>query len=178
MPFDIPESWEWVRLRTICTKLVDGDHNPPKGELHETEYLMISSTNVNNDRIENLNKVRFLSREVFEQENLRTQASKGDIFFTSVGTLGRSCVYNGGYNLTFQRSVSVIKTLIFNYYLKYCFDSIYFQTKVKRESTGTAQKGFYLNQLSECMIPIPPLAEQHRIVAKIEELLSLCDNLK
>ncbi len=156
---------------SICTKLVDGDHNPPKGEMNETEYLMISSTNINNDRIENLDKVRYLSKEVFEQENLRTQATKGDIFFTSVGSLGRSCVYSGEYNLAFQRSVSVISTLIFNYYLKYCFDSGYFQVKVLKEATGTAQKGFYLNQSAESLIPVPPLSEQHRIVAKIEELL-------
>ena len=51
IPFEIPESWEWVRLKSICTKLVDGDHNPPKGEMNETEYLMISSTNINNDTI-------------------------------------------------------------------------------------------------------------------------------
>ena len=171
IPFEIPDSWEWVRLKSICTKLVDGDHNPPKGEMNETEYLMISSTNINNDRIENLDKVRYLSKEVFEQENLRTQATKGDIFFTSVGSLGRSCVYSGEYNLAFQRSVSVISTLIFNYYLKYCFDSGYFQVKVLKEATGTAQKGFYLNQLAESLIPVPPLSEQYRIVAKIEELL-------
>ena len=171
IPFEIPDSWEWIRLKSICTKLVDGDHNPPKGEMNETEYLMISSTNINNDRIENLDKVRYLRKEVFEQENLRTQATKGDIFFTSVGSLGRSCVYSGEYNLAFQRSVSVISTLIFNYYLKYCFDSGYFQVKVLKEATGTAQKGFYLNQLAESLIPLPPLEEQHRIVAKIEELL-------
>lgn len=170
IPFEIPDSWEWVRLKSICTKLVDGDHNPPKGEMNETEYLMISSTNINNDRIGNLDKVRYLRKEVFEQENLRTQATKGDIFFTSVGSLGRSCVYSGEYNLAFQRSISVISTLIFNYYLKYCFDSGYFQVKVLKEATGTAQKGFYLNQLAESLIPLPPLEEQHRIVAKIEEL--------
>ena len=132
---------------------------------------MISSTNINNDRIENLDKIRYLNKEVFVRENLRTQATKGDIFFTSVGSLGRSCVYKGNYNLTFQRSVSVLTTLIFNYFLKYCFDSAYFQLKIQKEATGTAQKGFYLNQLSDCLIPIPPLAEQHRIVAKIEELM-------
>lgn len=38
VPFDIPESWEWVRLESICTKLVDGDHNPPKGCSYETTY--------------------------------------------------------------------------------------------------------------------------------------------
>ena len=166
VPFDIPESWEWVRLESICTKLVDGDHNPPKGCSYETTYVMVSSTNINDDCIVELEKVRYLEKNIFDKENERTNAAIGDIFFTSVGSLGRSCVYEGGLNICFQRSVSVIHTLIFNYYLKYCLDSAYIQQKIVREATGTAQKGFYLNQLALLLIPIPPIEEQHRIVSK------------
>ena len=171
IPFEIPDSWEWVRLSSICTKLVDGDHNPPKGEKSTTQYYMLSSTNINHNTLVELNKVRYLNKEIFEKENSRTKVSVGDVFFTSVGSLGRSCVFQGGHNICFQRSVTVISTLIYNYYLKYFFDNPFFQDKIVREATGTAQKGFYLNQLSECIIPLPPLSEQHRIVAKIEELL-------
>ena len=177
IPFEIPNSWEWVRLKSICTKLVDGDHNPPKGETFETQYIMASSTNINNNRLVELNKVRYLSKEVFEQENLRTNATTGDLFFTSVGSLGRSCVYEGGYNVCFQRSVSVITTLIYNYYLKLVFDSAYFQNKVIKEATGTAQKGFYLNQLAETLIPVPPMSEQQRIVDFINKVLSTIEAL-
>ncbi|CCY00302.1 restriction modification system DNA specificity domain protein [Enterocloster bolteae CAG:59] len=175
IPFEIPESWEWVRLRNVCVKLVDGDHNPPKGIDNPTDFIMASSTNINNDTLVELEKVRYLTEEVYVKEHERTNATVGDIFFTSVGTLGRSCVYNGGFNICFQRSVSVITTLLFNYYLKYAFDSAYFQYKVMREATGTAQKGFYLNQLASAIIPVPPLAEQKRIVAKIEEILPYID---
>lgn len=112
IPFDIPSSWKWVRLGNICTKLVDGDHNPPKGVDKKTDYIMASSTNINNNTIVDIEKVRYLTQDIFEKENERTQATDGDIFFTSVGTLGRSCVYKGGYNICFQRSVSVIRTLI------------------------------------------------------------------
>ena len=177
IPFEIPHSWEWVRLKSICTKLVDGDHNPPKGENFETKYIMASSTNINNNRLVELNKVRYLSQKVFEQENLRTNATAGDLFFTSVGSLGRSCVYEGGYNICFQRSVSVITTLIYNYYLKLVFDSAYFQNKVIKEATGTAQKGFYLNQLSEALIPVPPISEQQQIVNFVNRALSTIEAL-
>jgi type I restriction enzyme S subunit len=173
VPFEIPDTWEWVRLATICTKLVDGDHNPPKGEVFPTNYLMASSTNINNDQLVELDKIRYLSEDVFAKENERTNVQVGDIFFTSVGSLGRSCVYTGGYNICFQRSVSVISTLIFNYYLKYCLDSGYIQQKIVREATGTAQKGFYLNQLAEVLIPVPSYNEQQRIVFKIQEILPL-----
>ena len=173
VPFDIPESWEWVRLESICTKLVDGDHNPPKGCSYETAYVMVSSTNINDDCIVELEKVRYLEKNIFDKENERTNAATGDIFFTSVGSLGRSCVYEGGLNICFQRSVSVIHTLIFNYYLKYCLDSAYIQQKIIREATGTAQKGFYLNQLALLLIPIPPIEEQHRIVSKYLETVQM-----
>ena len=177
IPFDIPESWCWCRLGELCTKLVDGDHNPPAGLQEKTEYLMISSRNINDDKLVDLDLVRYLSKEVFEKENERTKAEKGDIFFTSVGTLGRSCIFDGSITVSFQRSVSVIKTESFNYYLKYCLDSGYVQNFVVKNATGTAQKGFYLNQLAELIIPLPPLAEQKRIVAAIEKMLPLCEKL-
>ena len=173
VPFEIPDSWEWVRLQTVCTKLVDGDHNPPKGEINRTDYIMASSTNINQNKLVDLEKVRYLSAETFLKENERTKATAGDIFFTSVGSLGRSCIFDGSLNICFQRSVSVITTLLYNEYLKCCFDSGFFQNKVQKEATGTAQKGFYLNQLSSALIPVPPYDEQVRIVLEIKKYLPL-----
>jgi len=175
IPFDIPENWCWCRLSEICTKLVDGDHNPPAGLNEKTDYLMLSSRNINNDKLVDLELVRYLSKDIFEKENERTNAQKGDILFTSVGTLGRSCVFDGSLNICFQRSVSILKTLIYNFYLKYCLDSGYIQNYVISNATGTAQKGFYLNQLAELLIPLPPLAEQKRIVAAIEKFMPLIE---
>lgn len=175
VPFEIPESWKWARLRDICTKIVDGDHNPPLGVNRKTEYWMLSAQNINNDDVVELDQMRYLEKDVFEKVNERTKVQIGDIFLTIVGTLGRSCVYTGGRNICFQRSVSVITTLAFNYYLKYIFDSGYIQQFMVVNATGTAQKGFYLKQLESMVIPVPPLAEQKRIVAKIEELLPYID---
>lgn len=177
IPFDIPENWCWCRLGEICTKLVDGDHNPPAGISEKTEYIMASSRNINNDKLVDLDLVRYLSKEVFEKENERTNAQEGDIFFTGVGTLGRSCIYDGKLNICFQRSVSVLHTVIYNKYLKYCLDNPIMQDFIISNSTGTAQKGFYLNQLAELLIPLPPLVEQNRIVKAIEKLLPLCEKL-
>lgn len=163
-PYELPKNWEIVRLKNICSKIVDGDHNPPKGVEKETEYLMLSSQNINYDTIVDLSKVRYLVKSVFDIENERTKLSIGDILFTSVGTLGRSCIYKGGINACFQRSVSVITTYINNEYLKMFLDSPYFQNKIKKEATGTAQKGFYLNQLENSFVVIPPLKTQEQIV--------------
>ncbi|MBO2525992.1 MAG: restriction endonuclease subunit S, partial [Bacteroidetes bacterium] len=178
VPFEVPESWVWVRLDEICDKIVDGDHNPPKGIETPTQYLMISSRNINHDRIESLESVRYLSKEIFEVENERTRLNVGDILFTSVGSLGRSCVYNGGYNLCFQRSVSIIHTLTYNYWIKYFFDSDYYQNLIIEKATGTAQMGFYLQQLSESYIALPPYNEQLRIVSEIEQWMALIDEIE
>lgn len=169
-PFDIPDSWEWVRIKSIANKIVDGDHNPPKGLSNDTGYYMLSSKNINKNCITDFDSVRFLSYEDWKKCNERTNLKRGDVLLTTVGTLGRSCVNEDDKPYCFQRSVSVIQTFIFNYYLKYSFDSPYFQTMIDDKATGTAQKGFYLNQLEDAIIPLPPLAEQKRIVEKIEEL--------
>ena len=118
------------------------------------------------------------SKEVFEIENKRTQAKKGDILFTSVGTLGRTCIYEGNLNICFQRSVTILDTQICNKYLKYFFDSSFYQNYVIEHATGTAQMGFYLKEMAESFIAVPPLAEQKRIVAKIEELFKTLDNIQ
>lgn len=178
IPFDIPESWKWVRLRNICTKIVDGDHNPPAGIKEPTEYVMLSATNINKNTIVDLDKVRYLTKEDFIIENQRTKVKINDIFFTIVGSMGRSCVYKGGLNVCFQRSVSVLTTLIYPEYLKYMLDSPFVQSFMYINSTGTAQKGFYLKQLENLIVALPPLAEQHRIVTKLEELLPYCDRLE
>lgn len=171
IPFSIPDNWKWVRLRDICTKIADGDHNPPKGLTHESEYLMLSSQNINNDTLVNMSRVRYLDKNTFEKVNERTNLQKEDILFTSVGSLGRSCIFREDINACFQRSVSVLTTLVYNEYLKLFLDSPFIQNKVYKEATGTAQKGFYLNQLEKCPIAIPPLAEQRRIVERLNTLM-------
>ena len=165
-------------MKSISFKIVDGDHNPPKGLSCDSGYYMLSSKNVNNDGLVELDSVRYLSYEDWEKCNERTSLKKGDVLLTTVGTLGRSCVYEGDIPYCFQRSVSIIQTFVFNYYLKYSFDCPFFQSLIDDKATGTAQRGFYLNQLEDAIIPLPPLAEQKRIVAKIEEVFAEIDKMK
>ena len=171
IPFEIPESWKWVRLRDICRKIVDGDHNPPSGVKEKTEYLMLSAQNINNDRLENIESARYLSKDVFIEENKRTNLENGDVLLTIVATLGRSCVYRERYNICFQRSVCVISTLIMPEFLKRFFDSGYIQKIMVEGATGAAQPGFYLNKVEKICVPLPPLEEQKRIVDRIESTI-------
>lgn len=177
--YSIPDKWRIVKLSSICTKIVDGDHNPPKGELEPTKYLMLSAKNINNNSLIINDAVRFLSKENFETSHSRTQLAKDDVLLTIVGTLGRSCVVEDvSENITFQRSVACLSTLIYSKYLKYFLDAPDVQKYITINAKGTAQKGFYLNQLKNLHVAIPPLEEQKRIVAKVEELFALIDAMK
>lgn len=177
IPFEIPKSWKWVRLRDICTKIVDGDHNPPRGVSEKTDYLMLSAQNIHSDKLANFDSVRYLSEETFIEADKRTCLSVGDVLLTIVATLGRSCVYEGGYNVCFQRSVAVIHTLINPYYLKYVFDSSFIQHTMYTNATGAAQLGFYLNKVEKLLIPVPPVDEQNIIVEKIRSIMDILDTI-
>ena len=175
-PYELPEGWKWCRLGDIAEKLVDGDHNPPQGVDKKTDYLMLSSRNINNNTIIDLENVRYLTKEIFDVENQRTRLETGDILFTSVGSLGRSCIFQGNYKLCFQRSVSVINTNQNNHFIKLYFDSPFYQNYVLEHATGTAQMGFYLKEMAYSPIPLPPtLTEQQRIVNCIETMFAKLD---
>ena len=178
IPFELPENWQWTKLGRICDKLVDGNHNPPKGIEEKTEYIMVSSRNINHNTVKDLENVRYLTKEMFDAENLRTNATAGDILFTSVGSLGRSCIYDGRMNICFQRSVSILNTTVYNKYVKFFFDSNFYQNYVAKHATGTAQMGFYLQEMAESFIAIPPISEQKRIVTKVEEIFNALDDIQ
>lgn len=177
-PYIIPNHWMWVRLSDICSKIVDGDHNPPAGVKEHTEYLMLSASNIMNDQLYDLTKCRYLSKEVFEEENKRTHLEVNDVLLTIVGTIGRTCVYRGGHNICFQRSVSVITPMIDSMFLKYVLDDSYYQKYMTDNATGTAQKGFYLDKVSNLVVPLPPIEEQRRIVSVINDAFALIETIE
>ena len=173
------EGWEIKKLGDICVKITDGSHNPPKG-ISKSDYLMLSSQNIQNGYLD-MEKVRYLSEHDFRAEHSRTKAKKGDVLLTIVGTIGRTCVLNGSEgNITFQRSVAVLspKPSVDSFYLMY---SLFFLNDyLNKEANGAAQKGIYLNQLSNIDLAIPPLHEQQRIVklldAEFEKINRLMSN--
>lgn len=172
----LPDNWAITTLSSICSKIIDGNHNPSKGLEQKSNYLMLSSQNIGSTGLINMDKVRYLNENQFIIENKRTNLQYNDILFTSVGTIGRSFVYKKiNLNLCFQRSVSIIRTFIYPEYLKYFFDAPKTQYFFISESSGTAQKGFYLNQLSSLIVLVPPYNQQIKIVDKINSLYTEID---
>ncbi len=176
-PFDLPNGWQWDRLGNLCSKLTDGSHNPPSnaGE----GFPMLSSQNVNYGRIDFTNPSRYVTAEDFEEENKRTQVEPNDVLLTIVASLGRSAVVPGDApKFVLQRSVAVLQTGLESNFLALQLVAPLCVNYYEKHAKGTAQKGIYLGKLSLMEIVVPPLAEQYRIVAKVDELMALCDRLE
>ena len=170
VPYEIPESWEWVSLNSISQKITDGSHNPPPNAGFGIQ--IISAKNIIDGKIDFSLSQRFLTKKEFLKEDSRTEIRAGDILLSIVGSIGKVALAPENIDFTAQRSVSVIKTLFLdNTYLSLVFSSPYFQTTLIKKSSGTAQKGIYLGELKQILIPLPPINEQLKIVDKFNVLL-------
>ena len=177
LPFIIPTSWKWARLGDILSKVPDGSQNPPKGTIEGLP--MLSSRNVTEKGLDFKN-IRLLSDLDFANENKRTDIQEDDVLLTIVGSIGRSLVVNMDHGkFTLQRSVAVLTPIACDpYYVSSIFiQSPFMQETLDNEATGTAQRGIYLNQIKMLYIPLPPFAEQKRIVAKVDSIFALIDHL-
>ncbi len=94
------------------------------------------------------------------------------------GPIGNVAIYNHDDKVIAQRSIAIISTRIYSKYLMVLLNSVFIQNQLRASTSGSAHGGVYLGTLSNLCVPLPPLAEQKRIVAKIEQLLPLCEKLK
>ena len=162
----LPDSWNWASLREIALSISDGSHNPPPN--NGSGIPLLSAANINDNSILMNEISRWITNEEWKIENQRTNIEVGDVLLTIVGSIGRSAVVQNNNHFALQRSVAVIKPCLINpLYLMHIVQSPQIQKWLTDNSKGTAQKGIYLNALSLMIIPIPPLAEQARIVELI-----------
>ena len=162
----LPDSWNWASLREIALSISDGYHNPPPN--NGSGIPLLSAANINDNSILMNEISRWITNEEWKIENQRTNIEVGDVLLTIVGSIGRSAVVQNNNHFALQRSVAVIKPCLINpLYLMHIVQSPQIQKWLTDNSKGTAQKGIYLNALSLMIIPIPPLAEQARIVEHI-----------
>lgn len=175
--YKLPLEWEWGRLGRLAIKLTDGSHNPPKDS--GKGYPMLSGQNINFGLIDFDNPSRYVDTLGFDKENQRTAIKPNDVLLTIVGSIGRSAVVpEDAPKFVLQRSVAVIDTTLIPEYLIIYLAAPVSLNYYNENAKGTAQKGIYLGQLSLMPIAIPPLAEQTRIVAKVDELMAIFDQLK
>lgn len=167
------DKWVVAPLGMLCFLLVDGSHNPPPKQ--EKGIPMLSGQNVRDGYI-TLDASRYITEKDYEQEMSRTPIQAGDVFLSIVGSIGRSAVVPEKFpRCALQRSIALIRTDLYSHYLSLFLRSPIALQYYEQHGKGTAQKGIYLNKLSELEVVIPPLAEQKRIVEKVDELMGLCD---
>ena len=162
----------------LCTRIVDGSHNPPRPV--ELGTYMLSARNITKRKI-NFDEYRFISQADFAVEHARTQVNAGDILLTIVGAIGRIAVVpNGITPFALQRSVAVLKptAAVTSQYLAYAIEAPDIQAFLQENAKGTAQRGIYLNALGRLQLPVAPLNEQERIARQLDTILVRVDGCR
>ena len=180
IPFDIPESWKWCRLSEICN-VTDGTHQTP--HYVEKGRPFISAQNIKPYRF--MPEIyRCVSEEDYLNYNKNVSPEKGDILMTRVGAMiGEAAIINVDMEFSIYVSLTLIKCYQKNFdmsYLLHVLNSPHGRKLAEKKTLGKSASQGNLNLvfIREFLIPLPPLAEQKRIVAKLEEILPLCDKLK
>ena len=182
-PFEIPNSWKWVRLGDL------GFYKKGPFGSALTKSMFVPKGNGAIKVYEQKNAIKkdvklgkyYIKREYFEEKMKGFELFAGDIIVSCAGTIGETYVMPDN----FERGIinqALMKIKLFeptyvSYFLMY-FDFI-LKKNAKMNSKGSAIKNIPpFEILKKYLVPLPPLAEQKRIVAKLEEILPLCDKLK
>ena len=176
IPFDIPNSWKWVRLGNIASVISDGTHRTPTYVDEGIPFLSVQ--NISGGFID-MSKAKYITPEEHEALIQRCKPSKDDILVCRIGTLGKAIKINVDFEFSIFVSLGLLRlvdTRIADYvtcvinsgYGKKWIDEV-------KVGGGTHTNKINLNSFPNFLIPLPPLREQQRILNKLiefDELLS------
>ncbi len=179
-PFVLPNGWEWVQLGDLCI-LENGDRSknyPNKSLLVDSGVPFVNAGHLNDSRIK-LDKITYVTEERF---NLLRSGKffSGDILYCLRGTLGKVALVEGFNKGAIASSLVIVRlfpSMNRYFFLRY-FESPLSSLMVRRYDNGTAQPNLSAAHLRKFLVPLPPEEEQKRIVAKVDELMALCDQLE
>ena len=170
-PYEIPESWVWCGYNSILD--ISGGAQPSKNYFE-------TKPKPNYIRLYQIRDYGESPVPVYIPINLASkQTKKGDILLARYGgSLGKVFhAEQGAYNVAMAKVIFKFENLIYKEFAYYYYLSDLYQGKLK-EISRTAQAGFNSTDFNDMFFPLPPLAEQQRIVQKIEELFSVLDNIQ
>ena len=175
-PFDIPESWEWVIVGDVCTNIQYGSS---KKSASTGSVPVLRMGNIQNGKID-YSKLVFTSDE---DEIRKYSLEVDDLLFNRTNSkelVGKVAIYKGEQPAIYAGYlVRITPVNISADYLNYVMQSQYYWEYCQSvRSDAIGQSNINAEKLKRFVIPLPPLAEQKRIVAKLEELLPLCERLK
>ena len=175
IPFEIPESWEWCRLADYLD-VRDGTHDSPK--YYSEGIPFVTSKNLDNGKID-FATCKYISEEDHKKFSERSYVEDGDILFAMIGSIGNPVIVKKDREFSIK-NVALFKRYsveLTNYQYIYYY-LLFIQNELKKISSGGVQSFVGLKTFREWIFPLPPLAEQHRIVKKLEQLLGEIDKLK
>lgn len=178
IPFDIPENWKWVRLSYIAESIVDCPHSTPKYLDMETEYCTIDTNCI--DAKGDITKWRYVDSDTYTARIARLTPQKDDIVYTREGSICRAAILPEGLKVCLGQRVMLIRSAngVFPQFIRRVLMSPMVIRKLTEQQKGIGAKHVNVSDVCNLILPLPPLAEQKRIVAKLEEILPLCERLK
>lgn len=180
-PYVVPAGWIWSRLGDITEKI--GSGSTPKGGksvYQDSGIKFFRSQNVWNDGISTENIAR-ISKEIHEAMSGTTVFPKDILLNITGASIGRCSLVPDDFDVAnVSQHVSIIRAIEKDVrkFLHLVIISPYFQKSIMEQQVGISREGLSKKQLELFYIPIPPLAEQHRIVAKVDTFMKLCDDLE
>ena len=171
-PFDIPDSWEWVRLGDVF------EHNTGKalnrnnaaGDLRE--YITTSNVYWDEFRLHGLKQMPFTAEELD-----KCTVRKGDMLVCEGGDIGRAAIWYSDKEVCIQNHLHRLRAYVDVCVPYFCFVLRLYKATNRLQGKGIGLQGFSSGMLHNLIVPLPPLAEQKRIVSKIEELRAMTKSL-
>lgn len=178
IPFDIPKNWVWCRLNEVCLQIVDCPHSTPKYLHNETGYYGIDTTCI--DDLGNIVRLRNLSKEGYDERVRRLVPTENDIVYAREGSIGLAAFIPKDKNICLGQRVMLFRSAkgIDSTFLKMVVSDESYKNRLLEKHRGMGAKHVNVKDIVSSVIPLPPLAEQKRIVKKLEEVMNLCEELK
>ena len=173
--FELPPGWAWCRLQDAFD-VRDGTHDSPK--YHSSGYPLVTSKNLYTGKLD-LTNVKFISKEDHQKISARSKVDRGDVLFAMIGSIGNPAIVDTDIPFSIK-NVALLKqyapgNISSDFLLIYLLVAA---ADMREKSAGGVQSFVSLGSIRLYPFALPALSEQHRIVVKVDELMTLCDRLE
>ena len=178
VPFEVPSSWVWCRLEDITVLIEDCPHTTAKDE--GKGYPLVRTPNIGEGQLL-LDGVHRVSKEVYDKRNVRAVPQVDDIIYAREAPAGNVAVIRENEQVCLgQRTVLIrpMNTLIDSVWLTYAMLTPYSRNHLISKATGSTVTHVNMASIRPFYLPLPPLSEQHRIVAEIKRWFALIDQIE
>lgn len=173
--YELPDNWCWCCLQAILD-VRDGTHDSP--QYYSEGVPFVTSKNLVNGKID-FSNVKYISEEDAIKFNQRSKVEVNDILMAMIGSIGKPVLVDDDRVFAIKNMALVKHLPVSMPDMRYILILLNIaQTQMNRESSGGVQKFVSLDYIRKYRIPLPPLAEQHRLVARVDELMAKIDELE